>query len=62
MKALPNDCARCTSEHGCPLAATCRRTVAIPSGATLVIMSDFPGGDDCAGYLPEDSATTPKED
>lgn len=53
MKSLPNDCARCASEHGCPLAATCRRTVAVPQGATLVIMSDFPGGTDCHGYWPE---------
>lgn len=54
MRALPNDCSRCTSEHGCPLASTCRRTVPNPPGSTLVIMTDFPGGEACHGYWPEE--------
>lgn len=52
MFPLPNDYARCMSPDGCPMAATCLRTVDTPPDAYRTILQDFPGGKNCPGYIP----------
>lgn len=47
------DTSRCNPPDGCPHAQTCRRNSRAPEGAYRVVLSAFPGGEDCHGYTPE---------